>query len=115
MTRRAWLLGLLVFAAGCSSMGPLVLQAQTLPVTKTLAWDAPASGCAAPEVCTYAVTLDGTTVATGLSALSQAVTFTTAGNHTLGVAATNQWGTGPAGTLSVVVVLPGSPRNPRIQ
>lgn len=91
--------------------GVVTVYAQTLPVAKTLAWDANA---AADAVTHYTVTLDGVVVGSP-TAPSQAVTFATVGSHVLTVTATNVWGTSTPATLTVNVVLPAAPLNLRIQ
>lgn len=90
----------------------IVLIAQTLPVTKTIAWDD--ATAAADGVTNYTVTLDGTVVGSP-TGLTQAVTFTTAGVHTVTVTATNIWGTSGPATLSITVKVPGNPANVRLQ
>lgn len=102
----------LAFAgSACKDVLSVTVFAQTLPVTKTLLWDAnPASD----QVTNYTVRLDGTLVGNPTTP-TQAVVFTTAGAHALTVTATNIWGTSPATTLNVVVVIPGAPGNPRLQ
>jgi PKD repeat protein len=87
----------------------LVLSAQTLPVTKTLAWtDADTS------ITSYTVTLDGA-VAGNPTTQSQSVTFTTAGTHTLTVTATNVWGTSAPATLTVDIAVPTVPANMQLR
>ena len=61
----------------------------------------------------YTVTNDGVFVANPVG-LTQTVTFTTAGAHTLTLTATNQWGTSGAASLTINIVVPGPPRNLRI-
>ena len=78
----------------------------------TLAWDD--ATAVADGVTNYVVTLDGVVVASP-TALSQPVTFTTLGTHTLTVAAVNLFGTSPAATLVVLVRVPSNPANPRLQ
>ena len=92
---------------------PLVvtLHAQTLPATKTLAWDANA---ASDGVTNYVVALDATTVGSP-TGTTQPITFTTAGSHTLTLRAQNVWGLSPPATLVVNVVVPGTPANLRLQ
>ena len=119
MTRRRDLLltvGLLLLAVLVWSCLPtevllVTLQAQTLPATKTLAWDANAAGDA---VTNYTVTQDGTLVGSP-TGTTQAVTFTTAGTHTLVVRAVNLWGASGPATLLVNVVVPATPATLRLQ
>lgn len=91
--------------------GVVTVYAQTLPVTKTLAWDANA---AADAVTNYTVKLDGVVVGTPTTP-SQAITFAAVGPHTLTVVAVNVWGVSAPATLTVNVVLPAAPANLRIQ
>ena len=95
--------------AGAASVA--IVSAQSLPVTKTLAWDPnpPAEG-----VLHYTVTMDGVIVGSP-TATTQAVIFTTPGAHTLTVSATNQWDTGPASPLVVTVIIPTMTVNLRLQ
>lgn len=90
----------------------VTVHAQTLPATKTLAWDC--ASCAADGVTGFQVTLDGATAGTP-TGMTQAVTFTTAGAHTLTVRSVNLWGTSTPATLQVNVVVPTAPANMRIQ
>lgn len=119
MNRRIGLaLIVLAFVAGCLSKtlplpmpGVIELDAQTLPITKTVAWDAdPASDA----VLNYTVALDGTVVEQP-TGTTQAVTFTTQGLHTITVTATNVWGTSGTGTATVNVKLPTTPANLHLQ
>mgnify|MGYP003334732990 CR=1 FL=1 len=97
-----------IWSAGCNPTQ--VLYAQSLPVTKTLAWDAnPASDA----VTNYTVRLDGTVIGNPTTP-TQAFTINTAGLHTLSVTATNTWGTSQASTLSLNVVVPSAPANLRV-
>ena len=102
--------------AACATFWPtpppiLTVYAQTLPITKTVAWDAnPVSDA----VTGYVVRLDGVVVGSP-TGLTQAVTFTTAGAHTLAVRAVNLWGESVDTTLAVNVVVPVKPTNVRLQ
>lgn len=103
----------LALVLGWSSCGPgeITIYAQTLPVVKTVAWDAnPASDA----VTNYVVRLDGAIIGSP-TGTTQAVTFTTAGAHTVAVRAVNLWGESPDTTLAVNVVIPAKPANIRIQ
>jgi len=88
-----------------------LLSAQSLPVTRTLEWDA---SPAADGTIDYTVTFDGVVVGTTANT-SLPVTFTALGAHTLTVTARNLWGSGPAGTLNVVVSAPGPTTGIRIR
>jgi hypothetical protein len=100
------LIGFVLLSAFASiSCNEIVIHAQSLPVTKTLAWNPNAVGDA---VINYNVSLDGTSIGNPTST-SQAFTITAVGPHTLSVSATNQWGTGPSTLLNFTVVLPGAP------
>lgn len=103
------LLSIILIAAGCNRT--VVVHAQTLPVNRTLVWDANP-----PEdnVTNYTVRLDGTIVGNP-TIPSQTITFTTAGKHILTVTATNEWGTSGPATLNVNVVIPNNPNNLRLQ
>lgn len=118
MRSRTILLLLLVLAAmACATFWPRptpvvwTIYAQSLPVTKTLAWDANPPGDA---VLTYTVQLDSVTIGTP-TGTTQLVTFTTGGAHVLRVSATNMWGTSGWATLNANVVGPGSPGNLHFQ
>ena len=104
--KKLWCVGLLLtLTLGCGR-AIVVLRAQTLPVTKTVAWDANPS---AEQVLTYTVTLDGAGPITVTAPLTSApVTFATAGTHTLRVTATNLWGTSAPAVLVVDVRLPAN-------
>jgi len=111
--RRLIVLGLVL--AACATVGRrpgvLTIHAQSLPVMKTVGWDAnPASDA----VINYTVTLDaGPPVNT--ANLTQPVIFATAGSHVIHLTATNLWGTGPETTLTVNVVIPARPNGIRLQ
>lgn len=94
---------------GCDKV--FTVYAQSLPITKTFAWDANPVGDA---VTSYTVRLDGTVVGNP-SGLTQAFTINTTGAHALTLTATNIWGTSAPTTLNFNVVLPSSPSNGRIQ
>jgi len=89
----------------------VTVYAQTLPVTKTLAWNANATS---EGVINYTVRLD-TVVIGNPTGTTQQVTINTAGPHVLTVTATNQWGTSPPATLNINVVIPTAPQNLNIQ
>ena len=112
MRMRLWFLLLILGAVACATWpkSPLTvtLYAQTLPVTKTLAWDA---GLFADS---YIVTLDAAQIGTP-TGTTQSATFTTAGSHTWTVRSVNLWGQSTAASQTVNVVLPGTPANLRLQ
>ena len=89
----------------------VTLEAQTLPVTKTVAWDANA---ASDAITNYVVRLDGTTVGSPVGT-TQLVTFTSLGTHTITVIAQNLWGVSLPATLVVNVISPSTPANIRMQ
>ena len=102
------ILGALIFASSyLGKKGYVTIHAQTLPAVRTLTWNPNPVGDA---VINYTVQLDGATIGNP-TVTQQAVTFNTVGTHTLSVSATNAWGTGPAATLIVNVVVPGTPQN----
>jgi hypothetical protein len=105
----ALVVGVLGTVSACKrSPFGVVLYAQTLPVTKTLAWDASAN------TDSYVVRLDGTSIGTP-TGTTQAFTVTTVGPHSLSVQSVNLWGQSSVTTLAFTVVLPGAPTNTRIQ
>jgi hypothetical protein len=110
---RVWL-GLILLGCLCGSAcnsAIVTLSAQTLPVSKTLVWDAnPASDA----VTNYRVSVDGTVIGSP-TAPSQTITLATAGSHTLTVVAVNAWGDSLPSTLTVNVVVPGKPANLKLQ
>lgn len=91
--------------------GTVIVEAQTLPVAKTLTWTANPAG---DNVTNYTVTEDGVVLGNPTTA-SQAVTFTTLGTHTLTVTATNTFGTSAPATLTVVVQFPATPAGLKLQ
>lgn len=115
--RRSFAIGLLLVLVGaCLSKtiptpvplpGEIVLDAQTLPITKTVAWDD-----ADTLITSYTVTLDGATIGTP-TGQTLAVTFATPGVHTIVVTATNLWGSASSQPLQVNVKLPTAPSNLR--
>lgn len=94
-------------------MPVVVLSAQSLPLTRTLAWDAPVVDATHTAADSYIVRLDGTTIGTPTTT-TQSVTFQTAGAHTLTVQSVNTWGAGGTATLNVLVLVPAAPGNLRI-
>lgn len=107
----------LVILLACATHRPFVVQihAQSLPVTKALAWDASVVDATHTAPTTYDVRLDGALVASVPAAtLTQNITFATVGPHTLTVTAVNTWGSSAASTLAVNVSLPNPATNMRI-
>jgi hypothetical protein len=119
MKRLILALGVLALLAACASFWPkppvisgvVTLEAQALPVSRTLAWDANA---ASDNVTHYVVRMNGTVIGSP-TGTTQPVTFTTLGTHTLAVRAVNLWGESPDATLIVNVIAPVAPRNLRLQ
>jgi hypothetical protein len=93
------------------TLGVTTIQAQSLPKTVTLAWDA---NSASDTVTHYVVRLDGVVVGSP-TGTTQPVTITTAGVHLLSVRAVNLWAESPDTTLTVNVIIPGKPSNLRLQ
>jgi len=89
----------------------VTLEAQTLPITKTVAWDANAP---ADAVTNYVVRLDAAIVGSPVGT-TQLVTFTSLGTHTITVVAQNLWGVSAPATLVVNVIAPTTPANIRLQ
>lgn len=102
-------IGLLGLCLGCKSP-VLVLHAQSFPLVKTLAWDAPTVDATHGAAESYVVRLDGTILGSP-TVPTQSVTFQTGGAHTLTVVAVNAWGTSPPATVSVNIIGPGTPAN----
>jgi len=93
----------------------VTIHAQSLPVTKALAWDASVVDATHSAPLTYDVRLDGVLVATvPAGTLSQNITYTTVGAHSLSVTAINTWGNSPATTLAVNVSVPNPASNLRV-
>jgi hypothetical protein len=88
-----------------------IVWAQSLPATKTFAWDARPVN---ESVSSYTVRLDGVTIGNP-TGTTQQFTITTTGTHVLTVTATNTWGTSSPSTLNFLVIVPSSPANPRIE
>jgi hypothetical protein len=114
MKRTGLILALVAVLVACASFWPrghvFVIHAQSLPITKTLVWDANPVG---DGVTGYTVRLDGVVI--GNPTLpSQAFTVTTVGAHTLTVVATNTWGSSAPGTLNINVIVPSNPANLRV-
>ena len=114
MTRCVTVLLILLFCAllpGCGTPLVVTVEAQSLPIDRTVAWDANA---ASDGVTHYTVTLDATLVGSP-TGLTQVVTFASAGSHTIQLRAVNGWGASAPATLTVNVVVPASPANLRLQ
>lgn len=118
MKRLILALAILGILVGCASWfrRPLVLTvyAQTLPIHRTLIWDAPMVDATHGAATSYLVTQDAVQIGVPTVA-SQVVTFTTLGTHTLTVAGVNPFGTGPTASLTVNVVVPGAAQHLRLQ
>jgi hypothetical protein len=122
MKRYVILFAVLAAMVACALFGPpspvvipgvtVTLEAQTLPITRTMAWDQP--NAATEGVTHYVVRLDGTVIGSPTST-TQPITITALGSHTLTVVAVNFWGESPPGTLTVNVVAPSAPSGLRIQ
>jgi hypothetical protein len=88
-----------------------IIRAQTLPVNVRLSWDA---NPPADNVTSYLAQLDAEPVVTVTPpALETILVVKAAGSHTFRVSAVNMWGTSAPASLTVVVVPPGTPTNPR--
>lgn len=109
--------GLLTLIA-CATFAPvqfspstIVIHAQTLPITRTLAWTQ--TDAITANVTSYRVVLDAATPISVLpcapdpATCQQPLTFTTAGAHTVTVVAVGLWGDSATASLAVNVVLPG--------
>lgn len=124
MSKRSFAIGLLLVLVGaCLSKtiptpvplpGEIVLNAQTLPLTKTLVWDPSVVDATHPPPDNYVVTLDGVTIGSPVGT-SILVTFTTPGAHAITVAAVDMWGSSAAVPLAVKVNVPNDPKNARFQ
>jgi len=105
------LLGLLLTAWWVG--GGFVILAQTLPITKTVIWDA---NDASEGVLFYSLGLDDEPRMTiNAPAHQGSVTFRTPGVHVIKVNATNFWATSADTTLTVTVIAPSSPTGVTIQ
>ena len=113
------LVGLVVGVMSCTlnilppigEMAMVTLEAQAIPISKTVAWDANAP---ADAVTNYVVRLDAAIVGSPVGT-TQLVTFTSLGTHTITVVAQNLWGTSAPATLVVNVISPNTPANIRLQ
>jgi len=103
---------LLIILAACAATimpgGVTVVEAQTLPSTKTLEWT---PNDPAEQVQSYVATYDGVALPQILTescttTCSVPFTITSQGPHTLTVKAVNQWGEGPIASLDINVQLP---------
>ena len=122
MMKRYIVLTMVLLFTGCAWLlrpggpgglpGEMTLYAQTLPITKTVEWDA---NPATDEVTHYTVRVNAQTLPPVTVGTSAQVTFTTEGTHVLAVSATNAWGTSAETTLTVNVRLPGNPGKIRIR
>lgn len=117
-TLKRWFVTILIVGTmACASLFPkaphmgnmvVTLEAQTLPINKTLGWNAQAN------TDSFIVKLDGTQIGTP-TGITQAVTITTLGSHTFSVAAVNIWGQSSPTTLTVNVISPNAPAGLNIQ
>lgn len=89
----------------------VTIFAQSLPITKTLVWDANPPG---DMVTNYTVKYDNQIIGNPVTT-SQLFTVDTAGTHRLTVSATNAWGTSTDTFIDINVVIPLAPRNLRVQ
>jgi len=111
------LIGLVVGGLSCAWVPPLpsgivvTLEAQSLPIARTVLWDANAP---ADAVTNYVVRLDTVVVGSPVGT-SQPITITALGTHVVSVVAVNLWGTSAATTLTINVVAPAQPVNLRLQ
>ena len=91
--------------------GTVTIIAQSLPITRTLAWDANATS---DMVTNYVVRQDSVIIGSP-TGTTQPITITTLGTHTFAVRAVSLWGESVDSLLIVNVVLPSAVRNVRIQ
>jgi len=90
--------------------GTIVVYAQSLPINKTLSWNAGVVDATHAPADNYIIKMDGATVGSP-TGLTQAVTITSLGAHTFTLQASNTWGVSPTVTLNIVVALPPTPVN----
>ena len=106
-----------VLLAACAIWPPsnsglfVTIEAQSLPIARTVLWDANATSDA---ITNYVVRLDNTIVGSPVGT-SQPITITTLGTHTVSVVAVNLWGTSAPTTLTINVVAPAQVVNLRLQ
>jgi hypothetical protein len=91
--------------------GVITIEAQSLPIALTVAWDANA---ASENVTNYVVRLDGVVIGSP-TGTTQAISITTLGVHVVAVRAVNQWAESVDATLTINVVAPAKPANLRLQ
>ena len=89
----------------------VTIEAQSLPIARTVLWDANA---ASDAITNYVVRLDNTIVGSP-TGTSQPITITTLGTHTVSVTAVNLWGVSAPTTLTINVVAPAQVVNLRLQ
>jgi hypothetical protein len=119
MKRSLILTALLLVIVACATFMPkppalsgvITIEAQSLPIARTVAWDANAPGDA---VINYVVRLDGVVIGSP-TGTTQAISITTLGVHVVAVRAVNAWGESVDATLTVNVVAPAKPANLRLQ
>ena len=92
--------------------GVIVIEAQTLPITKNLAWDQPDE--IINSVTSWTVRLDTIVIGSPTTKI-QPFTITTLGPHVLTVVANNIWTSSAPTTLNINVVAPSAPTGARIQ
>ncbi len=117
-TRRLALIALvpvLVLTMGAVAPRKVTVKAQSLPVTRQIAWDQ--NGAVAEGIIDFTVTFDGVTrTVTAAVACTPdpqkcqtPQVFATTGTHSLTVTANSLWGSSAPAALTVVVTLPHSP------
>lgn len=97
----------------CAHPTLVVIHAQSLPVTKTVSWDASIVDATHSAPANYVVKLDGVTIGSPTS-LSQPFTISTPGAHALALTAVNTWGTSAPSTLNFTVSVPNLPTSLQI-
>lgn len=104
-----------LFAASCSSISPIIrIEAQSLPVSKLLLWDAGPVDSMHSVADSYEVFLDGASIGSP-SATSQPFTITTLGSHTLSVVVKGTWGSSAPSVLNFIVSVPSQATNLKIK
>lgn len=108
--------GMIVVAVGSGlslkKAKPIVLQAQALPYTLVVAWDASA------DALTYTCYLDNVVQVQGISALTCSFPVATLGAHTVGVTSVNPDfvpNESQQGTLAFTLKQPAKPGNVKVK